>query len=483
MKLSQKTNLFLSDRITWAILLGVLAIWSYFSFHNWISDSEFWPVSLSGHWDQWRTQPSLIYKPLFHLSLTWIYSFDLTSVEHLRLAKSFYTAIGAFSFILFFLILKKHLSLEKSLCLVLIFLFSNLGFSQIGAIRSDFLSYFFVLLFFFIVPSLKSDQWLKFSFFSFVFTILLFLITPKSSFFGLLLFLWSISSLDSKVRFRFVLSYGWLIILSLAVIDKVILEGAVSRGSEGLISFVIRSYQAQKLEPFLNWNLAKYLKNDAHLWLILIGGLVWQIGFPIFKLRQVKIPNWHVLGLGVLLILFFHKPLLPFFVGSYWGLLFLSLIPFFKHLPLKYLTGALFFTLSALLIRFSSDYFYSNSIQFETINGIENYLKKIPDSVLFDGLVVAPRVPTLLSYVGPNEERSNGQILRQVTEKLPDLIAYTHRLNLLEPEISQLLKKEYVSVGIGYWLRKDRKDNAGLENLKPAMYVFGFFPNQEILDF
>lgn len=478
---SQKANRWNSNIVTWAILFIALAIWSYFSFHNWIGDSEFWPVSLSGHWDKWKTQPALLFKFLFHLSLSWIYLFDLNSVEHLKFAKAFYTLLGASSFFLFFHILKKHISREKSLCVVFIFLLSHLGFTQIGLIRSDFLSFFLALIFFLIVPSkINPRSWLKWGILSFIFSSLLFLITPKSIFFGILAFFFIFFTLQGQARFRYVLTFGWLFIFIYFLFSKILFVEEVNRIIESTINFVYVSYTSKNSLPFFNLHLIGFLKNDALLWVLIICGLLVQ-----FKNEFLNLQNWTAVGLGALLIIFVHRPALPFFVGSYWGLLFLSLIPLMKKIEFKYFVGVLAVTIGIFMFRFSFVYYYPNEVQYETIQVLEETIKNIPKGKIFDGLGVAPRAPLSLNYLGPYQRMANYGALKRIKKKRPALIVYTARGKLIEPQFSWLLQTHYKPVGIGYWLRKDIeieseiKDHLG--RLKPSFFVFGYYPVPEYL--
>ena len=473
---SQKTNLFESEKTIWAILFAVLATWSFFSYTNWIGDSEFWPISLSGHWDQWKTQPALLFKPLFHLSLSWIYLFKLNSVEHIKLAKDFYTLLGAGSYVVFFQIIKRHLTIQKALCVTLIFLFSNLGFSQIGLIRSDFLSFFVVLFFFLLAPRLKEESWIQYSIVGFAFSLVLVLITPKSIFLSLLVFIYSLLQLHGKSRFRYVLAMGWLFIFAYYGTDFFIQQQGIGRGLVALVNFAEASYSDPDALPFFNHILNKYLISDAVLWILILAGLFWQVK-KIFKLNKQPLSlTWILIGLYTLASIVFHKPALPFFVGSYWGLLFLGLIPVLQKFPIKYLSAVVVVTFVILIFRFSDHYHFSNSVQYKTIRQLEDYVVQIPNGKIFDGLGVVPRGPQFLFYVGPEEEQSNSQIMTLTKADRPELIVYTHRLTLLEPELGPFLQEEYESIGIGYWLRKDIKAEKNLGELPPAFFVFGFYP-------
>lgn len=475
---SQKTNLFNSEKSAWIILLCVLGGWSYFSFTNWIGDSEFWPITLSGHLDQWKTQPALLMKPLFHLSLSWIYLFDLNSVEHLKIAKAFYAALGCLCFVFNYFLLKREIEWQKALLVVFIFLFSHLGFTQIGLIRSDFLSYFFVLIFFLLIPKVPTYSWLKFGFINFIFTALLYLISPKSLFFSVLIFIYSLFQLQKGSKFRFALLYGWLCTLSFFTIDQLILDGAAAAAFTNAVEFVARSHYALNTLPFFNIYIKNFIISDALIWFMIFAGLAWQF----YVNRKISLLKWPVIGVVTIILIAFHRPVLPFFVGSYWGILFLCLIPFYKRISIKLISIFFGVLLVVFFYRFSFIYYYPNEIQLKAVGVIDKSIKEIPNGKIFDGLGVAPRVPNYLFYLGPDEPYSNLHIWQSIQEKKPELIVYTVRLGLIKDQIKPFLLEHYKPVGVGYWLRNDlvlpTKD---LELLKPAFFIFGYYPVPEIL--
>jgi hypothetical protein len=46
-----------------------------------------------------------------------------------------------------------------------------------------------------------------------------------------------------------------------------------------------------------------------------------------------------------------------------------------------------------------------------------------------------------------------------------------------------LLKSDYEAIGIGYWIRKDKKLEKKLGELKPAFFVFGYYPLVKYLEY
>lgn len=172
------------DRI---LVVTLILLWAYFSFQSWIGSSEYWPVTLSGYWKDWDRAPSLIYKPVFHLVLTPLYFFNLDSVTHLQWAKGLFTFIGGTSLFLLYRILRHHLELLISLLIWGLVLFSQLGFSQLGKIRSDLLSFFFFLFGYLLLVIHEKKKLISTLILLVFFEMLMILTTPKAFLFPLAL--------------------------------------------------------------------------------------------------------------------------------------------------------------------------------------------------------------------------------------------------------------------------------------------------------
>ncbi len=477
MRLSQNANPFRSEKVIWASLLLILTIWSYFSYNNWISDSEYWPISLSGHWDLWRQQPALIYKPLFHLSLSWIYLFDLDSVQHLHVAKAFYTFLGVLSFVFFFLILRRQLKSLKALLVTFIFLFSNLGFSQVGVIRSDFLSFFITLLYFYWIPKVKSQSWIQVSIYTAFFSLLLILCTPKSIFFCILIFIYSFFKLEKGIhRFRFFLVCGWLSIIATYLMSLWLGSGEMMNAFLSALQFARDSYRDPKVVGFFSEYMSRYTLHDILIWMLFIIGFVYQL--ILFKRKkQLEALAYEVIILFIFLFYMIHHPATAFFVGSYFGLLFLAQCYFWRRIPEFILLGVLVANIAILCWNLKPLYYYSNKIEFETVRKISDFVKgSIPQGKIFDGLAVGPRDSYMLHYVGPDDESAHSQIIEAIKTERPELVSYSSRVALLEPAIGEILRESYKPIGIGYWLRKDIQTKEYLNLAWPPFFVFVYEP-------
>lgn len=452
-------------------VLFLVSVWSYFSFHNWISDSEFWPITLSGHYDQWRNHPALIYKGLFHLTLSWIYWFDLDSAGHIRAAKACYSLFGAGYFILFYLMVKKHLSQRHSLLVLLVVLTSSLGFSQVGVIRSDFLASLLVLIYLFFQN--KNRSWLAQCAYFFTFSVLLILTTPKSLFWVLAIWIYLFLKFENKERFAFIKVSSAFIIIALGVVtyaDQVYLQSQIFNSFYLAWQHNLALYESKVQMNDLVF-LLPYLSND---WAFLS-----LIGCMLLKAPVSKNITGATRGLILLICgtLFFHEPRLPFFVGSYILVLFLLLIPALKSIGTQQRVVLLLAVIFLNLFRaHPRQYFFSNEIQLKTIQTISDFVEAKSYSVI-DGLGLFPRVKKLdLTYMGPFDPVANELFLKKIKNTKPDFLVYTGRFLNIEPDISKVLTHHYKNVGNGYWLRNDLKEQDKFVDVLPG-YYFNFQPS------
>lgn len=464
---------FIFSKSNWIDLLALLllGVWFYFSVNNWISDSEFWPITLSGHFDQWREHPSLLYKGLFHLSLGWIYAFDLDSAGHLIAAKAFYSALGVFYFFLFYQIAKKHLTQQLSFLVLLMVLTSSIGFSQIGVIRSDFLASFAVMIYLYFFKS--EDRWQKQSFCFLLLSFSLVLITPKSIYWVMAFWVHLLLSVKKEDLIK-VLKLSFVIITlilgAITLIDQVFLDSKIFQ------SFYLAArhhYEISQSQEQMNdwWFLKPYLLNDLAV-LCLLGGLYLKS----FFVKNQKLTNPIILTL-LAFIVFMHEPRLPFFVGSFFVVFVLLLVPTLGKIPIRYAMMALLVAISLTLVNSKKqNYFFSNRIQLETVREISNFIESNSFSVI-DGLGLFPRVTKLdLTYIGPFDSVANENFLKKIIKTQPDFLVYTGRFLNIEPGISKELAKSYKGVGTGYWLRKDIETDVYFKKVLAGFY-FNFRPD------
>jgi len=459
------------------VLVLLISVWAYFSFNNWIGSSEFWPVTLAGHWDQWRRAPSLVYKPIFHLILTPLYILNLDSATHLQAAKALFTLIGATSFALIFKILRSRQSLWVSGWIFCILLFSQLGFTQFGKIRSDMLSLFFFLLGYWVLIVREDKGWkVNLTFFIF-FELLILLTTPKAFLLALALAMSCWQAKRISVR-QLLWSH-----LSLTLMGLILLM---------TLAFVVEG--STVVAHFFSWlqigqnSLGQVSENLSNSKLV-----HWEINLPVFiafVLNVVfiskgkvdfsdRILQGTVLFLSLLTLLLIH-PLQPFFIATLLSAMFILFLGPQLEKYLFVFPILFFITFILFGLNFRKVYFFKNELQLLAIERIERELSHLKPVRVLDGLGLAPRIQNTLNYVGPNDLVSVEWAEKELMQNRPEFVIFTSRISLLSSESINYLQINYRAVGPGYWIRSDIQETIDLKDLPPAIFLFTLEPTNLI---
>lgn len=458
-------------------LIAILALfWLYCASTNWITDSEFWPITLAGHWDQWRQHPSLLYKAVFHATLSWIYFFDLDSVEHLKVARLFYAFLGLGFFFMFYRLCLKFLGNSRALILTLFFGLTVTGFSQIGVIRSDFLASFWALAGLLVYHSGRLSRPVKLGVL-FLITLLMFFSTPKSVVLILAFLPLVLTQSIPKPTLRVL---NW-ILAPLAIASG--LFWLLDRSLDHKLTTAMVSALGHNFEThstIASWNL-KYRFVEGYLWhdslfiAPLIVALVVQT-FLGFRIRdRARIGN-SFFGFGLIVTFILHEPKLPFFLGSLLPFLVVSALPTLQLVRAGFylLWGGLFVILIPILGRFPY-YYDAFHPQIDVIRRLENAVKSHPGLRVFDGLQLMPRASTLpLTFVGPFDPGANAATMNFLRTNPPDMLVYTARVRNLEPELTPFMVAHYEARGPGYWVRKGYSFHQDLNDLPLSMLLFGY---------
>ncbi|MFN8791882.1 MAG: hypothetical protein ACK5Y2_10555 [Bdellovibrionales bacterium] len=460
--------------------LGLVAIfalfWLYCASTNWITDSEFWPITLAGHWDQWKQHPSLLYKAVFHASLSWIYFLELGSVQHLKFARFFYALLGLVFFFLFYRLCCKFLGYSRALILTLLLGMTVTGFSQIGVIRSDFLASLWALTGLVVYHSNRLASSLKLGLLILL-GALMFFSTPKSvillaaflplvviqSFtkFSLRFFNWILAPLT------FGASLFWLFDQALDRKLTIAMARALAHTAE--THSIVASWNSKY--QFVEW----YLKHDSLLIGLLVIALFVQTFLGFRNHDRARI-GYALFGFGLIAIFVFHEPKLPFFLGSLLPFLILSALPTLQEIPTRFylLITGLFLVLIPILGKFPY-YYDAYHAQIEVIRRLENVARAHPDLRVFDGLQLLPRSATLpLTFVGPFDPSTNAATMKFLKANPPDMLVHTARVQNLEPDFTPFMVVHYESKGPGYWVRKGYAFDQDLQDLPLSMLLFGY---------
>ncbi len=445
------------------IVFFVLLIWFFFSYYQWIGDSEFWPISLAGHWGQSSQNPSLLYKAVFHGTLSWIHLWDLSNVLHIKIAKALYAGLGVAIVLVLQHILKSKLGPVKALILILFLLSNSMAFANLGLIRSDNLATLLLLILFWILSRFDPVEWKKLFGVLVLGSIPVFLSTPKAVYGILILWVYVFFYVRPSLRLRFLNASMAVLILALLTVIGLSKMELMPELYDSLISALNYHLKAQShYSGFLSrFNKPYFLKD-----LVFYGAIIFFFGWQLILIPRKK--NSRNLGLtactamGIMVggAFLMQRPSLPFFLSSLLPFFFLCLLPIFARIKRKWLVSLLVGNLLySTLWGHHELFFVSNKIQVETIHKIEVRLAKCnPNSIIFDGLALFPsarRVHSLLAYVASDDEIALYGGIDALQREIPELVILTSRIVHNSYLFNDFIIRNYVSVGKGYWLRKD----------------------------
>jgi len=472
----QSSNGIWAQRAVGALVLTAAVAWVYLTSTNWITSSEFWPITLAGHWDQWRDHPSLLYKAFFHATLSWIYLLDLDSVQHLRVARFFYAILGLIFFFLFYRLCRKFINARQAFLTILLFAMSLTGFSQIGLIRSDFLSSLLALVALLVYFNEKVPKVHKILLLGFVSLLMLFS-TPKSVL--IIVAFLPVIILENRHFFSFRRLNIFLVIMTVLSVLFWILDYSLDQKlAMALGDAFHHNLEAQAVAKtqtlhykFVEW----YLLHDGLLFAGLILLVVKQL-WSGFANRVFRDLGFALFGLGILLIFLLHEPKLPFFLGSLFPLLIFSALPSLAKIPTRGIAVlGLIFGLSTIALGRFPYYHDSYEPQLQVVEILERILNEHPGMSHFDGVQLLPRAQnSKLIFVGPFDSWANLYAMEALEKKPPDLLVYTPRVQNLEPRFSIFMLKLYQAKGPGYWIRKGHPFQESLENMPLSLVYFGY---------
>lgn len=472
------------------IVFFVLLIWFFFSYYQWIGDSEFWPISLAGHWGQSSQNPSLLYKAVFHGTLSWIHLWDLSNVLHIKIAKALYAGLGVALIFVLYQILKSKLGSLKALILVLLLLSNSMAFANLGLIRSDNLSTLLLLILFWTLLRFDSAEWKSLFGIFVVGSIPVFLSTPKSVYGIFILWIYVFFYVKPSLRLRFLntsMALSIVILLPLLGLDKI---GFLENFHKSMISALAYHMEAQSYYPgFLSRFNKPYFLKDIIFYVGVVTLLVWQI-FSSFRKKSIRYPAtaaYTAMGVATWIAFLVQRPSLPFFLASLLPFVLLSLIPILSKCKNLWLTGLLFVALLTSGVWGRHELFFvSNGPQFETINKIEKHLASCKArSQIFDGLAIFPslkKTNSILAYVAGDDDIAVKGGLQAFQSIKPEMVILSGKIITISHQFSEFVIENYESVGKGYWIRKDLKAQCHLnfEDLPMSWKIFGYTTDERL---
>ena len=345
----------------------------------------------------------------------------------------------------------------KSLFCTLLLISTSIYLQRSFRIRSDILVTLIYLINFYLQYRL-TGKWLKLSL-GFLLGIVALGVTPKS----ILLFIAFLPFLFRDVSLLTILNREWK--KTLVVIPLIFL---LFYGSDYWVSitksftYFMNTFGTEEVGARywtrirFHYILKLFLEN-IHLCLLFVSSLT-------YSLIYIKKPDrlsWFFIILGV--CFFFYPNRHPFYIAS--------LLPFLcLYLARSRLLGVIFsfpkqwllhkvLVLSTLFLVFHGFRYIihifnynTNHLQLVTSQEVEKYLSHLPSGYkIYDPVGVAPNFDSFNWFVGPGEK--NKYIVNRIEETGIHIILYTHKLFFLEPELSQMLKRNFISIAPGVFTR------------------------------
>ncbi len=432
-------------------VLGLVAC-GYVGLRLFWADSEMWPVSAARNFNFLDIRSYLFVKPLFNF-LLWVFYKLALWIDQVPwdVARVFMALNLAAIIFLVFRIVKKITDNELLGLMCAIFLLFTITILEQGTrIRSDLLVCSFVLLTLDLILRKGPEDfrvWIP--------AFLSLLISPKAIYWILALapFFPSI-----KVMFRGTHKYV-IFALIIAVFGGLFIyfPTVVGITKYFLLSFTSSGSGMSYFDPHRFEHVVNAIQKDYLFWALVALRLLWVRSFK----------NFDAIFVILFAILLFHPERMPFFI--------VSLMPFFIVLIFSHPRFSFYFkkmqtnggwiflialvvVSSLLFYRFSSRSIFllekhNNTMQRQAVHQVQDYLLKEPSVSIYDPAGIIYKVPAYDWFVGPSDEDSNLRAMSELKRVKPDIILYSLRMKWLEPEISELLKSDYITLGGGVFGR------------------------------
>ena len=466
------------------LLVGLAAVAAALSLTTYISDSEFWAITLAKKLGEGEPNASLAMKFIFYGLLKPLYWLPLDNVSHVLFARLEFAAIGCLTAWIFYLVARLVFSdTLGALILTLVLTTSSFFISQSFRVRSDNLASLIALIVFALTLKASrsgSSRWIRdFSVIALL-NLALLAVTPKSFY-----FLITGATFDSLLPFQGLsrtrqilgVSIGFLlppflVITPLALLSRFelahTLQAAAQSGAQSAFEYFIDSFHSSSANgSYLSAtdfrHVLRFLRqNPIHDGFFIFAAFAWiknsKNGSKTFLERRAFLALFSCVGL----LLVFHNQKLPFFIYSLLPFLVLSSGVALHDVYLRFLKSARFNTiiataaticvLSALYVAQTAVADNSNQAQVDQLRFLQSFLKEENVSFYYDGIGLLPRMNSIYSFPSPGD-RHNAEILTFVKSLKPPLILYVNRLQNLEPLLTYELMNNYYDIGGGIWAR------------------------------
>lgn len=456
---------------------------------SFISDSEFWSVSVASVFGQLNTaEYAIYYKPLFHGVLHIPYLLDLSNGQHLYFVKGLFGCIGGLIVFSYYFLAKNIWGRRAGLLLILFLLSSNLFYTQFYRLRSDILACLFAGLQLLILVRPSGRKLLV----SALVSLLMIWTTPKAAYFLMVNFIFYFFALKDHppiIRLTKAISATVLAPSLFIIIAAFIPIGDLDFRTvyvHALDYFLANYYLDPLRDPDINhWRFIRdYGQIDIVHWiaiLLIVGYLMLKVKWRL--LNGIERGFLAVLPITSLVILG-HNQKYPFFLASWLPYFAIVLAMGQSKLAASVGRRAL---LSFLMLwtlnffaQFQNTWWWKNSHgQMEKIAELELFVKLLSEETrrpvrVFDGQGILPKENQILAFFSPADFTANSSAVTKIKSLRPEVILRLMRASLGDPMFTEALISDYKPVGGGVFVRKDIPTSLTFRNSPHLAHVFDF---------
>lgn len=425
------------------------------------SDSEIWAVGLAKVFIEAPLNPSLVYKPLFNLSLQVPYLLTSDNTQLVPYARYLFAFLGLSTLFLTVVIAKKIFSDTVALWTLLVFGGCTLFISQGYKIRSDLLAALLqmgnILFFLHLADRTPPGASLKKTdvFITWILSFSLMLVTPKAIYLYIIngIFIYTYLRAQPykwKANYLRRCLFGPVAIFSIVILAN--LDNFLSALSFFSASFNVSSYRPAywQMESF-RFVIDLFKKNPTLIALTLWGAWSWK------SWRHDR--AFFSVSLAATVSIFFilvHNDRLPFFI--------LSLLCF----PMLYWSAALsrcrssFFKMALILFTTFNAYNYlqeirtaaNNEAQIQALNKLDTYMAGLNYPSSYDGLALLPHNTSRYLFPAPEYSGNKSEVILLMRDPKLQIVFFSNRMTPYLQEVYQTLEDQYfIQIGNGIFAR------------------------------
>lgn len=479
-------NLHLAVALIMLVGIGYTALLYY------ITDSEFWAITLAKEIFNPKTdQTGLYYKLPFYFYIHIAHLFAKKNVDVILYSRALFAIV---SWVVIYLTYQVAQQITKSrqfaFYAILILGMTTYYFVHSTQIRSDIFSCAFFMAAWLVILKIKEQKWQLTRTRLIVYSIAVFLMalsTPKSIFFTLILaailfYERSVtktrstqSPAEALRTLLIALLAPWGLLLVALIVSHLGDHTNISNSYEAALNLFQNNFLFG-LDDF--FTLQIFAKFNWEFLILLFTALAWAI-YEITKRAPKRYHDDQALQIAVGLAFVFilaHSLRLQFFIASFLPLFSIFCARFLQKMPRQFhFTRKWYYTVLILALGkfyFSIDFVrnnFANPTQLVVIQDIESYLEQYPHAHYYDTIGALPLRHQDYAFISPYdgfyEFHANKIKLRK-----PDFILYTARLALIKNTIDPFLQDSYIQIATDIWARQSPLINPREVTVKEKTY-------------